>query len=409
MGMSHYQEDFQRLEDLHSYRILDSDPETSFDQLTFLASSVCNTPIALVSFIDKDRQWFKSSIGLDPHELPRHLSACNETINRESGCFEIKDTHVDDSLHASFMKDKGFRYYGGVAIHSGEGHSIGTLCVIDYVPRSLNEEQFKTLKVISRQITDLLELRKEYQKNLERLQEISEASYRNEWHIQDITHKASMRAMAEVAAGVSYRIHSHVYNIYQAVNRLSKVSELSREVATEVDVIRTSTENISSILQSLKKFVSAEKEKGMKPVDFSDIVQRVLNHLEYRFKDRAVNLEVNLDPEIRTIGHYSQLMEAVFALVSNALEAVEHMKEKKVEVSLKTWDHRAILKVKDSGRGVSDTVRPFIFQPFFTTKSSSHIGTGLSLAQALIHRHGGDIKLEKCFSPTIFSLELPMP
>lgn len=400
--------DEERVDDLAKYSIMDSSPEMSFDQFTYLASKICRTPIALLSFIDKDRQWFKSSIGIHLEQIPRYLSACNKTLQEGGGFHEIKDAFVDPTVYADYMKKSGFRFYAGVPITSSEGFHLGSLCVIDIKPRSLNREQKQALKVISEQISGVLEIRKGYRENLQKLKEINDASFKSDIQMQEISYRASTRAMAELSAGLSYRIRTHVYTIKNVIKRAQKII-LPPEIEAEVEVVKNSSENIEAILNSLEKFISAEKEKWMRALDLGELIRKVVDHLEYKTKAYQVNLSVSIETELRCVGNYTQLIEVIYAVVVNAIEAVEHMKEKRVEVVLREDDHFGIIEVSDSGRGVSETVKPFIFQPFFSTKGSYSIGTGLSLAQSLIHRHGGEIKLEKPYGPTTFSIRIPVP
>lgn len=405
MDLTQNDNEAERISDLKSYGILDTDPEVTFDQLTFLAAQACSTPISLLSFIDTDRQWFKSTYGIELHEIPRHISACNATI-RQDGIYEIQDAARNDCPYSQYMLDHGYRYYAGVPVRSKYGHNVGSLCVIDYKPRSLSREQGHVLKVISQQVVDLMELRLEYENNLKELKHIGEVSFRREGHLQDVAHKAGMRAMAELSAGLIYRLRPMAAAIQIATRRIEETDENHN---MDLKLIYDSSFRITSILESLEKFIAAEREKWMKPLELNTVIESVLNHLEYKFKHFDIKLEVNLERDIRCIGNISQITEAVFAVVNNAIEAVEDLKDRKIKVELKEEDHCAQIYVSDSGRGVPESIRPFIFQPLFTTKKSMSLGVGLSLAQGLIQRHSGDIELVRPYGPTIFKIKIPVP
>lgn len=400
----------KRLEELENYSILDTPPELNFDQLAQLASAICMTPIALISFIDSDRQWFKSSVGIKLNEIPRHLSACNFTVNQYD-VFEITDfSKAKRSDCAEFMCKEGFRFYAGVPITSDTGNNVGTLCVIDYVPRTLDKEQQKNLKIISNQIKELLDLRKLYRKNLLRLNELSGTSYNNDKKVMDIAHKSSMRGMAELSAGLSYRFKMQMMILQNASSRLKTlIHHQSNEAERQLGLIDSSVRYVFSILESLERFVLAEQEKWMKPIELSSVVRAVLDQLEHKIKKKQIHLHTNLHKDLICVGNLTQLAEVIFAVVNNAIEAVESMKERRIEVSLEKTGHFAIIKVKDSGHGVSEKIKPFIFQPFFTTKGPSGLGTGLSLAEMIIHKHSGDIALIHDGHPTVFQISLPVP
>lgn len=130
-------EEKRRLDELRSFEILDSPPEISFDQFTYMASSLCQTPISLLSFFDDQRQWSKSTYGFEVQQLPKHFSACNQTI-KSSDYFVIDDSLKTKCDFDSFMKAQGFRFYAGVPIISRSGLKIGALCVIDYRSRKIS-------------------------------------------------------------------------------------------------------------------------------------------------------------------------------------------------------------------------------------------------------------------------------
>ena len=149
-----------RLAALRKYRILDTDPEQAFDDLTSLASHICGTPIALISLIDADRQWFKSRVGLTIAETSRSVSFCTHAI-KDRRLFVVPDARASATFHDNpFVEgEDGIRFYAGAPLVTPEGHAVGTLCVLDRVPRTLNAEQLEALEALRRQVVAQLELR----------------------------------------------------------------------------------------------------------------------------------------------------------------------------------------------------------------------------------------------------------
>ncbi|WP_370087485.1 PAS domain S-box protein [Ekhidna sp.] len=152
-----------RLKALESYQILDSLPEQEYDDITKIASQICGTPIALISLIDKDRQWFKSNHGLDAKETPRELAYCAHAINKPDKILEVPDALKDDRFHDNPLAvgEPHVRFYAGAPLTDGDGFTLGTLCVIDHEERLLTKDQKDTLWALSRQVVSLLQLRKE--------------------------------------------------------------------------------------------------------------------------------------------------------------------------------------------------------------------------------------------------------
>ena len=151
--------DERRVKVLYDLEILDTDAERQFDEIAELASIICGTPIALVSLIEYDRQWFKSRVGINVHETPRDVSFCDFAI-RSNDVMVVPDASKDARFceNPLVTGDLHVRFYAGAPLTSHEGVNIGTLCVIDRVPREMTEDQSRALAILSRQVMARFEM-----------------------------------------------------------------------------------------------------------------------------------------------------------------------------------------------------------------------------------------------------------
>ncbi|WP_052732851.1 GAF domain-containing DNA-binding protein [Hymenobacter terrenus] len=151
----------ERLEALHSYQILDTDPEQVFTDLAQLSAFICGTPMSLVSLIDGERQWFKANVGMEAKETPREHAFCQYAM-RATDVYEVYDATTDERFanNPLVTGEPNIRFYAGAPLLTPEGQPLGTLCALDTVPRELSSDQREALRILARQVMAHLELRR---------------------------------------------------------------------------------------------------------------------------------------------------------------------------------------------------------------------------------------------------------
>jgi anti-sigma regulatory factor (Ser/Thr protein kinase) len=222
----------ERLAALRQYRILDTEPEKAFDDLTLLASHICGTPIALISLVDADRQWFKSKVGVTASETSRSISFCSHAI-QQNDLFIVQDAIEDETFRNNPLVTGGLniRFYAGAPLVTPEGHALGTLCVIDCIPRTLTPAQIEALEALRRQVQSQLELR---------------------LNLMELAHALVRRDEAEAA---QRRLIGELQSSLDGLNKLGgllpycSVCELNLVIPADPRAIPTITDGVKHILQ----------------------------------------------------------------------------------------------------------------------------------------------------------------
>jgi GAF domain-containing protein len=142
---------------------LDRMADTAYDDLTRAAADICGTPVALVTLIDGDRQWFKSRIGVEVLEIARELTFCAHAIQRPGEILVVEDASADPRFASiPFVTGEAhIRFYAGAPLVTSAGHPVGTLCLLDTEPRKLDPDQLRELRFLAQQVIDTMEKRKD--------------------------------------------------------------------------------------------------------------------------------------------------------------------------------------------------------------------------------------------------------
>jgi two-component sensor histidine kinase len=228
-------EESDRLAALRSYRVLDTPPEPQFDNLVQVAARVCETPIAIVNLIEDRRQWFKAEIGLGVREMPLDVSICSTAI-LQPGLFVVPDLTKDPRFNCNPLvtNQLRLRFYAGALLESPNGLPLGTLCVLDYVPRDLTDDQAFVLQTLAHQVMSELELRRAMAERDVALAASREAEQRQALLVRELHHRIrNSLAMVQSLLGATARTTGSVAEFYRSfsarIGSLAKTQTLLTE------------------------------------------------------------------------------------------------------------------------------------------------------------------------------------
>ncbi|WP_213880566.1 ATP-binding protein [Pseudomonas sp. dw_358] len=382
-----------RLQSLQHLRILDTAPERGFDDLVLLATTLCEAPIALVSLVDRDRQWFKACVGLDVGETHRDLAFCAHAILAPEEVLVVEDARLDPRFHESplVLGPPYIRFYAGAPIVSEGGQPLGTVCVIDTRPRHLSSTQLNGLQALAQQAAALLQLRwlnQQRELQAEQLQvELEQALEQTEQAQQSLRHSRRVSSLGMLTASIAHDFN----NLLQALS--ASLQMVRMRARRPLDVERISDTGLQAVEQGrllvsrLMKHVRTDGPEVM----CVDISERIEASRELLLRTVTGELALSFDLSARGMGVMCvevQLLAVLMNLVANARDALAGPGRVHIATRLETVDDDLelaegdylVLSVSDNGPGMSEAVAAQVLEPFFTTKAEGQ-GTGLGLAQ----------------------------
>ena len=388
----------ERLRKLYELDILDSLEDPAYDDLTKLAAEICNTPIALISLIDQNRQWFKSHHGLAARETPRDFAFCSHAI-LEDEIFVVEDADKDPRFHDNPLNvnEPHVKFYAGAPLTMSNNIRLGTLCVIGNQPRTISNAQKEALAALARQVVSQLELRLKV-KELELLD----------------------NAKDEFISMVSHELRTPLTAIYGSLSLLhhKKIGVLDAQQQDIVDISFRNSKRLLELVNDiliLSKLESGDLEMNIGVIDLKEFLKKSVQLNQPYCKTCNTTLVLKYPQSINSLtiyGDESRLLQVISNFISNA---AKFTREKDViEISAEQQADQVMVSVTDHGSGIAENQKDLIFKKFKQLKNNDNnklpgTGLGLNISKKLIELQNGTVGFKSTPNvATTFYFKLPI-
>ncbi|MBB3759922.1 GAF domain-containing sensor histidine kinase [Xanthomonas sp. NCPPB 2865] len=373
-----------RLQALRSYGILDTPREAAFEDITRLASIICQTPIALISLVDAERQWFKSERGMGERETPLFKSMCAHAL-LDSDVLVVPDTREDVRFARNPLVtgEAPLHFYAGAVLKTSEGLPLGTVCVLDRQPRQLSAEQVDALRALARQTMAQLELRRALQ--------VAEESDRYRSRLMAIAGHDLKTPLRTAAYAIDkMRRHANVDSVPTLVTARDAINLVARNL-DELATLAAASETATPDLQ---------------PLALEDVLHSVLGVWRQPAIDKCLALR-HVPTSLRVRSHPTLLTTLLGNLIGNA---VKYTERGRVLVGVRRRPGHAVVEIIDSGIGLNLDHPEQVFQAF---RQADPRSDGLGIGLWIVHRTAETLGCEVDVRPrpgggTCFSVRIPL-
>jgi signal transduction histidine kinase len=388
-----------RISELQSYAVLDTPPESAFDDLTKLAAYICGTPISLISLVDSNRIWFKSKVGLDVAEIPRIDGFCSSVIGMER-ILVVPDAAADARLasHPLVTSNPKLRFYAGAPLITPSGYRLGTLCVIDTVPREISAEQGDALESLARTVVTQLELRRSVENLKEARRTLLEQQTRTEAQVNQRTEQLALtnsslqrlsgqliRAQDDERRRIARELHDSTGQVLAALSMTLGQMEKDSSDANRRK-FEECREMIGSATAEIRNLSYLLHPPMMDEVGLASALAEYARGFEKR---SGLSIQVQISQDVGRLEAMREL--ALFRVVQESLGNIHrHSGSSTAMVRVFCLDKDIVLEIRDQGRGLSgDSGKPVSF------------GVGINSMQERLRQLGGSLQIESDTTGTI--------
>ena len=370
------------VEVLEDYYLFDSDAEIEYDNITFLASKICNTPISTITLLDDKRQWFKSKIGFEHSETPLNMSFCALSISKCKKVIVVPNL-MEDADFSAIGKLNGLEkdgFYAAVTLFNEDEIPLGTLCVIDYESKVLDEDQMKALEILGRQVEELFKIRKkniQLNKNYEVLKE-------------------KYAELKQFSNTISHDIQTPVNNIISLISLLNDDKGNQNATSEYLELLVSSSYQLKNYVNNLLTYYQSEALVISKK-EFS--LQEVIHEIEQIItSDNQVKFVNDFDASVTLRTDKMAISQILLNLISNGIK-YNMTVNPIITISYELLDGKSVIKIKDNGIGIEKKFFETIFENNITLARKDRYGNygtglGLSIVSNLVKKINYKISLD---------------
>ncbi len=400
----HLAED-RRIAALHSYRILDTPREEEFDAIVKVVSSICGVPISIINLLDAERQWFKAEVGLGMRETPLPASICTHAI-LQPGLSVVPDT-LEDRRFADnplVIGVPNLRFYAGALLETPDGLPLGTICVLDYKPRQLDDSQKALLRLMAQQIMKLFELRRINARERRARKRAEVRAETTTTQLVDAAREAALRE--QFIAVLGHDLRNPLASIQAGTELLRKGKGDAGET---LRLMQGSVSRMSALIDDIMDFARGRLGKGIEIGRSDVLLEPVLRQVVDELRGLGSRQEIVADLGVGAPVHCdaARIGQLLSNLLANAL--MHGSSSTPVHVAAHAADGWFELSVSNSGPPIPAAALDKLFQPFFrgdARASQQGLGLGLYIASEIARAHGGTLTVASSPEKTTFTFRM---
>ena len=357
----------QRLDIVDKYSLFDSEPELEYDNITFLASKLCNTPISTITLVDEKRQWFKSKIGFTHNENPKNMSFCALSLSKNQDVIVVPNLMQDEAF-SEIGKLNGLEkdgFYASVTLYNENKIPLGTLCVMDFESKTLDEDQVKALQILGKQVEELFKLRL---KNIELQKNFEDLSIKHE-------------QLKKFSNTISHDLQTPINNIISLISLINEEDVKEETIISEyLNLVVTSSEQLKEYVNKLLTYYTSDNlivSKTRFPLaDLISEINQIVN------ANNEAEIVTDFDGNLEIITDKTALSQILINIISNGIK-YNTTDKPIIKITNNIVNLKSNISISDNGIGIDTQNFETIFQNNKTLSKKDrygNYGTGLGLA-----------------------------